>query len=136
MTDIRKIEIPEKDLPLRADVSLLGSLVGDMLVDQYGQDLLDRVEAVRKAAILARENEEESSGLDEILAGLAPQQVVLVIQAFASYLRAVNLAEKVHRIRRRRVYQRADAGAQRGSLDAVLAELKEAGLDAETSTLR
>jgi len=132
VSDIRQIEIPEKDLPLRADVSLLGSLVGDVLVDQHGQDLLDRVEAVRKAAIRQREGTGGEAELDAALSRLEPEQVILVIQAFASYLRAVNLAEKVHRIRRRRAYQRAEAGAQRGSLEAVLGELKEQGIDAET----
>ena len=132
MSDIRQIEIPEKDLPLRADVRLLGSLVGDVLVDQHGQDLLDRVEAVRKAAIRQREGSSGEAELDTALSRLEPGQAILVIQAFASYLRAVNLAEKVHRIRRRRAYQRAAAGAQRGSLEAVLGELKEQGIDAET----
>ena len=132
MSDIRQIEIPEKDLPLRADVSLLGSLVGDVLVDQHGQGLLDRVEAVRKAAIRQREGSSGEAGLDAALSRLEPGQAILVIHAFASYLRAVNLAEKVHRIRRRRAYQRAAAGAQRGSLEAVLGELKEQGIDAET----
>jgi len=117
---------------LRADVSLLGSLVGDVLVDQHGQDLLDRVEAVRKAAIRQREGSRGGAELDTALSRLEPGQAILVIQAFASYLRAVNLAEKVHRIRRRRAYQRAAAGAQRGSLEAVLGELKEQGIDAET----
>ena len=55
MSDIRHIELPEKDRPLRADVSLLGSLVGEVLVDQHGPELLQRVEAVRKAAIRQRE---------------------------------------------------------------------------------
>jgi phosphoenolpyruvate carboxylase len=132
VSDIRQIEIPEKDLPLRADVSLLGSLVGDVLVDQHGQGLLDRVEAVRIAAIRQREGTGSETELDAALSRLEPEQVVLVIQAFASYLRAVNLAEKVHRIRRRRAYQRAEAGAQRGSLEAVLGKLKEQGIDAET----
>ncbi len=131
MTDIRPIEIPEKDLPLRADVSLLGSLVGEVLVDQHGQALLDRVEAVRKASIRQREGQSRN-GLEAVLSELDPEQVLLIIQAFASYLRAVNLAEKVHRIRRRRAYQRADAGAQRGSLEAVLGELKAQGCDAES----
>jgi len=130
VSDIRQIEIPEKDLPLRADVRLLGSLVGDVLVDQHGQDLLDRVEAVRKASIRQREAPSAEAELDAALSGLGPEQAMLVIQAFASYLRAVNLAEKVHRIRRRRAYQRAGAGAQRGSLEAVLGELKEQGIDA------
>ena len=120
MSDIRQIEIPEKDLPLRADVSLLGSLVGDVLVDQHGQGLLDRVEAVRKAAIRQREESSGEAELDAALSRLEPGQAILVIHAFASYLRAVNLAEKVHRIRRRRAYQRAPAGAQRGSREAGL----------------
>jgi len=141
VSDIRQIEIPEKDLPLRADVSLLGSLVGEVLVDQHGQGLLDRVEAVRKAAIRQREGTGGEAELDAALSRLEPEQVMLVIQAFASYLRAVNLAEKVHRIRRRRAWQRADAGAQRGSLEAILGEIKEQGIDAaalagEISALR
>jgi len=133
VSDIRQIEIPEKDRPLRADVSLLGSLVGDVLVDQHGQPLLDRVEAIRKAAILQRENHSTGdAGLDEALGQIEPDQAILVIQAFTSYLRAVNLAEKVHRIRRRRAYQRSGSDAQRGSLDSVFAELKAEGVDSET----
>jgi phosphoenolpyruvate carboxylase len=130
MTDIRQIEIPEKDIPLRSDVSLLGSLVGEVLVDQHGQQLLDRVEAVRKASIRHREGAGEFDDLDNALSGLGPSEAMLLIQAFASYLRAVNLAEKVHRIRRRRAYQRAGAAAQRGSLEAILDELKIEGVDA------
>jgi len=130
MTDIRQIDIPEKDLPLRADVSLLGSLVGEMLIDQHGQELLEQVERVRKAAIRQREDDSDDSGLEAVLSGMESQQAVLVIQAFSSYLRAVNLAEKVHRIRRRRAYLRAGATDQRGSLEAVMAELGAAGLDA------
>jgi phosphoenolpyruvate carboxylase len=133
MTEIRPIDLPEKDLPLRADVSLLGSLVGQVLVDQHGQELLDQVEAVRKASIRQRESGAESDGLlDSVLAELPPGQVIRVIQAFASYLGTVNLAEKVHRIRRRRSYERAQASAQRGSMEAVLGELKDQGVDGET----
>ena len=103
MSDIRQIDLPEKDKPLRADVRLLGTLVGQVLVDQHGQELLDRVEAVRKAAIRQREHAEEpGEELDRLLSELEPEYVMRVIQAFTTYLRAVNLAEKVHRIRRRR----------------------------------
>lgn len=130
MTGIRQIQIPEKDYPLRADVSLLGSLVGEVLVDQHGQELLERVEAVRKAAILQRESPAGNEGLEVALAAMDPGQTMLVIQAFASYLRAVNLAEKVHRIRRRRAYQRQGAAAQRGSFEAILGELRAEGADA------
>ena len=130
MSDIRQIDLPQKDQPLRADVRLLGTLVGQVLVDQHGQELLDRVEAVRKAAIRQRERvAEPGEDLDRMLAELEPEHVMRVIQAFTTYLRAVNLAEKVHRIRRRRAYQRAGAEAQAGSLDAVFADLKSQGLE-------
>ncbi|NNJ65813.1 MAG: phosphoenolpyruvate carboxylase, partial [Xanthomonadales bacterium] len=134
MSDLRHIDLPEKDQPLRADVSLLGSLAGEVLVDQHGPGLLERVETVRKAAIRQRENGSVAdAGLDESLAELEPAEMMQVIHAFTTHLRAVNLAEKVHRIRRRRAYQRADAGAQRGSLEAVLAELREQGLEPEAA---
>jgi phosphoenolpyruvate carboxylase len=131
MNDIRQIDLPEKDRPLRADVSLLGSLVGEVLVDQHGPELLELVETVRKAAIRQREGGVDE-GLDRLLAGLEPAEVMRVIHAFSAYLRVVNLAEKVHRIRRRRDYQRAGAEAQPGSLEAVLGRLREAGVEAQT----
>jgi phosphoenolpyruvate carboxylase len=128
MSDIRHIELPEKDRPLRADVSLLGSLVGEVLVDQHGPDLLEQVEAVRKAAILSREGEgAPAADLAEFLDGLDADRQAQIIHAFTTYLRMVNLAEKVHRIRRRRAYQREGSAAQPGSLAAVLGELCSSG---------
>ena len=71
VSDIRQIDLPAKDQPLRAEVRLLGALVGEVLVDQHGADLLERVEAVRKAAILQREGAESSAeGLEQELADL------------------------------------------------------------------
>ena len=129
MSDIRQIDLPEKDRPLRADVRLLGSLVGDVLGDQHGPGLLELVERVRKAAIRQREGGVDE-GLEELLAGLSHADVMRVVHAFSSYLRVVNLAERVHRIRRRRAYQRAGAEPQRGSLEAVLGELRGQDVDA------
>ena len=132
---IRQVDLPEKDRPLRQDVSLLGSMVGEMLVDQHGQALLDVVERVRKAAILNREfpdaQDNSQKELEKILEDLEDPQVKRLIHAFSTYLRAVNLAEKVHRIRRSRTYQRDQAAPQPGSLEAVMAALKEAGLSAD-----
>ena len=129
MAEIRPIDLPEKDLPLRADVSLLGTLIGEMLVEQHGAGLLEQVESVRKAAILRRETGVDASAdLDLVLARLEPAATGHVIQAFSYYLRMVNLAEKVHRIRRRRAYQRARSAPQRGSLQAVIGELSAAGI--------
>jgi phosphoenolpyruvate carboxylase len=131
MTDIRRIELPEKDRPLRADVSLLGSIVGEILAEQHGEDLLEHVEAVRKASILQRESS-SANALETALSDLGPEQALQVIHAFATYLRTTNLAERVHRIRRSRIHQRSHGRAQQGSLESVFGELKERGADAET----
>ncbi|MBT8056293.1 MAG: phosphoenolpyruvate carboxylase [Gammaproteobacteria bacterium] len=134
MPDIRRVAIPPKDRPLRADVSLLGSLLGEVLAEQHGEDVLQCVEAVRKAAIRRREAgqaepDHPHDGLDTVLAELDHDRTMQVIQAFSSYLRLVNLAEKVHRLRRRRVYLRAQVGAQPGGLDHALGLMKQKGVD-------
>jgi len=60
MTEMRSVEFPKKDQPQRDDVSVLGQMLGDVLVEQHGAELLEQVEVVRKAAILRREGEPES----------------------------------------------------------------------------
>ena len=107
VSDVRQIELPEKDRPLRADVSLLGSLVGQVLVDQHGQELLDRVEAVRKTAIRKRENTAEpAANLDRLLSELDSEQMLRVIQAFTAYLRVVNLADEFLALAEVEIYER------------------------------
>jgi phosphoenolpyruvate carboxylase len=124
----RRIEFEPKDEPLRADVRRLGGLVGEMLAEQGGAELFGRVEAVRQAAIRRRESGEDAA--DELfphLAGLEPRSAAELARAFAAYFQVVNLAEKVHRIRRRRDYQSRHQ-TQRGSLMESALRLREAGV--------
>ena len=55
MKDYRRVDIPEKERPLRSDVNLLGTLLGDLLAEQHGHDVLERVETIRRAAIRERQ---------------------------------------------------------------------------------
>ena len=48
-----------KDQPLRDDVRILGTLVGDLLRDQGGEALFDIVENARLRAIRRREHNEK-----------------------------------------------------------------------------
>ena len=52
---MREIYFPEKDKPLREDVRVLGTLVGEMLAEQQGPKFLQQVEAVRRTAIGRRD---------------------------------------------------------------------------------
>jgi phosphoenolpyruvate carboxylase len=135
MSEIRSIEFPEKDRPLRDDVSMLGQLLGAVLTELHGPGLLEQVETVRRAAIRGREGEvQDVESLEDTLATLSTSDLRLIVKAFATYLRLANIAERVHRIRRNRSYLRQSGAPQRGSLDAVFAELRNAGV--EPSALR
>ncbi len=128
-TDIR---FEEKDQALREDVRTLGALVGEVIREQGGEPLFQRVESVRRAAIARREGDPASEdALTGALAGAGPEEAEDLVRAFTAYFRVVNLAEKVHRIRRRRQYRREDAGAQPGSFADTLGRLRERGFTAD-----
>ncbi|HJR12431.1 MAG TPA: phosphoenolpyruvate carboxylase [Rhodanobacteraceae bacterium] len=126
--------IPEflpHDGPLREDVHRLGILVGQMLAEQEGEAFYRRVEAVRTAAIRRRREGDSVDDLAESLAGLGAVDAEALARAFSAWFQAVNTAERVHRIRRRRDYQLAGSAPQPESLADVLASLKARGVGAE-----
>ncbi len=122
----REVEFATKDEGLRDDVNLLGRLVGEVLIEQVGNELFDRVEAVRAAAIGRRE-QGDGHILERELAGLAPSRVSELVRAFSTYFQVVNLAERVHRIRRRRDYERQSKEPQPGGLEYSLRKMLEEG---------
>ena len=81
----------EDDIELRSDVRALGDLLGQSLVRQEGQELLDLVEKVRKAV-------REGSGESE-LHRVSVEQAVQLVRAFSIYFYLANIAEQVHRSR-------------------------------------
>ena len=112
--------------PLRRDVSYLGRILGDTLVEQEGQDLLDLEETFRALAKERRASAVEepiaSKKLASIVRHLDTGTAERVARAFTHYFQLVNLAEQHHRTRRRRHYARAKK-AQPGSLDGVFATI-------------
>ena len=82
---------PADDASLRSDVRRLGELLGQTLVRQESQELLDLVERVRKSV-------REGNGSD-ILENLDKKQSIQLVRAFANYFNLANIAEQVHRAR-------------------------------------
>ncbi|QCU72347.1 phosphoenolpyruvate carboxylase [Luteimonas yindakuii] len=125
------IEFAHTDVLLRDDVRRLGALVGDMLAEQGSPGLLAQVEAVRRAAIARRESSLPVDDLAERLSRIELHDAEALVRAFAAYFGATNIAERVHRIRRRRDYQREAAVPQPGGLQAVLEALRDEGVDSD-----
>ncbi len=123
------ITFEDKDQALRADVHMLGSLVGDLIIEQGGEELFDLVENARLRSIRRREgNEKPGEELADLVKGLDLSLAMEVIRSFSTYFQMVNTAEKVHRIRRRRDYLQDVGQFQPGGLEETLVKLKAAGL--------
>lgn len=123
------IRFPEKDQPLRDDVGDLGSLLGRVLQEQGGQKLFERVEGARAATRRRRDDPSAQAELDQILRGLEPADAMETIQAFSTWFELVNLAERIHRVRRRGDYRRAH-DVQPGSFESVMKGLSESKIPA------
>jgi phosphoenolpyruvate carboxylase len=120
------------DIPLRDDVRRLGALVGDLLAEQVSAEFLDEIETVRTTAIARRERDAPPSSLSEQLYGRTPRDAEALVRAFSTYFQVVNIAERVHRIRRRRDYQRNSADTpQPDGLHDALRRLKAQGGSAQ-----
>src|SRR6266571_668543 len=95
---------------MRRDVRLLGDMLGEVLRESGGQDLLDDVERLRQAVIAARASHGpagdgpagDSPAGDEIAALVASwplDRAELVARAFTVYFHLTNLAEELQRVR-------------------------------------
>jgi phosphoenolpyruvate carboxylase len=131
-----------KELPLRRDVRSLGILLGQVMVEQSGQPLLDAVEKLRRLLISHREQphsrgssaDSEDSQMAEarrIVEGFAIGDAYRVTKAFSIYFELTNLAETNHRKRRRRAGKlHADQPPLPGSFRGTLFRLREKGVSA------
>ncbi len=130
-----------KEAPLRRDVRSLGTLLGEVLREQAGEDLFAHVEALRQGTIRrrdaeARGNVEEAELHAEkalaLVHSLPVDRAILLTRAFAFYFELINLAETNHRKRRRIALQLSgEDRQQRGSLVGTLFEMRRVGITAE-----
>lgn len=118
---------PVSDDRLREEVRLLGGLLGEVIRDEGGQDLYDRIEAVRQASVAYHRDaqSEDASRLEALLADLSLDQAVGLAHGFAVFSLLANVAED--RAGRRRAQIQTAEGARPDTLDGALARLKAAG---------
>ena len=115
---------------LSRDIHLLGNLLGELIVEQHGEEALRLVEDFRKLAI-QRRAEGDPALLEElwrrVLALNAGEREILV-KAFSNYFQLINIAEDIQRARVLR--QRERGGIVRESVADAVRSLLAAGLGA------
>ena len=126
---------------LALEVRLLGSLLGQVIAEQAGRDLLDLVERIRLTTIRIRREGDpaERESLGATLAALDVDRAEVVIKAFSLYFRLVNLAEERDRVRAIRREERAARDRPPAdTLAGAVATLRRARLDDDAieATLR
>jgi phosphoenolpyruvate carboxylase len=133
-----------KDNPLRRDVRSLGSILGNVLIEQAGRELFESVEQLRRLMIehreTARHPAEKSSDRElmlkaqQMISSMDLTRAYQVTKAFAIYFELTNLAETNHRKRRRRAGKLdQDHRSLPGSFRGTLARMKEAGISADAA---
>ncbi|MBB4894771.1 phosphoenolpyruvate carboxylase [Streptomyces olivoverticillatus] len=111
---------------LRADIRRLGDLLGETLVRQEGDELLDLVERVRA---LTRTNGEAAA---ELLGATDLETAAKLVRAFSTYFHLANITEQVHRGRELHAHREAEGSILARTVD----QLKDADPDHLRETVR
>lgn len=132
----------EQELPaqMRADVRLLGGLLGRVLRESGSPGLFDDVERLRRATIDAYvdDSPEAFAHAEAIADSLDVARAEEVARAFTAYFHLVNLAEEHQRVRALRERDgRTERGDAKDSIASAYARLStEVGRDEATERLR
>jgi phosphoenolpyruvate carboxylase len=120
--------------PMRKDIRLLGAILGDTVREQNGDEVFDLVERARVESFRVRRSEIDRSELARLFDGVDIHQAIPVIRAFSHFALLANVAEDIHRERRRAIHVAAGEPPQDSTLAATYDKLDAAQLQAATVT--
>ena len=118
--------------PMREDIRLLGAILGDTVREQNGEEVFDLVERARVESFRVRRSEIDRAELARMFDGIDIHQAIPVIRAFTHFALLANVAEDIHRERRRAVHVAAGEPPQNSSVAATYLKLDSADLDSAT----
>ncbi len=118
--------------PMREDIRLLGTILGDTVREQNGDEVFDLVERARIASFQVRRSEIERSEVAQLFDGIDIRRAIPVIRAFSHFALLANVAEDIHRERRRAIHVADGEPPQDSSLAATYLKLDAAHLDTAT----
>jgi phosphoenolpyruvate carboxylase len=118
--------------PMRADIRLLGTILGDTVREQNGDNVFELVERARVASFRVRRSEIDRDEMSRMFDGIDIHLAIPIIRAFSHFALLANVAEDIHRERRRQIHVAAGEAPQDSSLAATYAKLDRAELDSGT----
>src|SRR5256886_5085562 len=124
------LETPDKDLPLRDDIRLLGRILGDTVRSQEGEPVFAIVERIRRTSIRFHRDEDEAARheLEATLNSLSHGQSIQIIRAFSYFSQLANIAEDQHHVRRTRAHALAASGPREGTMAHALTRARDADI--------
>ncbi len=124
---------PDKDLPLREDIRLLGRILGDTVRAQEGEAMFDLIERIRQLCVRYRRDDDQAARreLEATLDSLSHDQAIEVVRAFSYFSHLANIAEDQHHIRRSRAHLLARSSPREGSMAHALVQAEVAGVSRE-----
>jgi len=121
-------QFDSEDADLRADIRRMADMLGQTLLDLWGEELYELVEYVRSSTRTLRES--PNPGIRaELIRKLDETElwyVIRTVRAFTSYFHIANVAEQHHRIEFKGV-----AGARREWLEEAFDRIREADVPAD-----
>ena len=126
---MNQVEVPDKDIPLRDDIRLLGRILGDTVREQEGEAVFDIVERIRQTSIRFHRDEDEAARQRArgTLNSLSRGQAIQIIRAFSYFSHLANIAEDQHHIRRTRAHAWPARAPREGTIAHALTRAREAG---------
>ena len=112
---------------MRRDVRLLGELLGNVIAESGGEDLLRDVERLRHAVIAARGSAEPDREAERLVSAWPLDRAEEVARAFTCYFHLANLAEEHQRARMLRERSREPTPLRDSLAAAVMALRDEQG---------
>ncbi|SPM43157.1 Phosphoenolpyruvate carboxylase [Mycobacterium numidiamassiliense] len=118
--------------PMRADIRWLGTILGDTIREQNGDEVFDLVERARVESFRVRRSEIDRAEISHMFDGIDVHFAIPIARAFSHFALLANVAEDIHRERRRHIHVGAGEPPQDSSLAATYAKLDRAELDSAT----
>ena len=118
--------------PMREDIRLLGAILGDTIREQNGEEIFDLVERARGESFRVRRSKIDRAHLAHMFDRIDIHWAIPLVRAFTYFALLANIAEDIHRERRRNIHVQAGEPPQDSSLAATYRKLDAANLDSTT----